>query len=312
MNLKELKLKKVKKGTVAYYVLSALTAFAVFVVVTMRKAIFTPDSIFYKLYDAELADDVIVRLIKIGVVVVIVYGLCAVAKILTIIGAKSTDNKRKTWLYLFGSMIKYLSIIVGLLTLLGVVGVDTTALVTGAGVLTLIVGLGCQSLVSDIVAGMFIMLEGNFEIGDIIVVDGFRGTVQQIGLRTTSIIDGVGNVKTINNSHLVDVINNSRNLSVAACVIGIEYDESLERVEKIVTDALPAIKENIPTIVDGPFYQGVYELGASSVNIKVVAKCKESNKYSTELALNREMKLLFDKNNVNIPYNQMVISYRDE
>ncbi len=312
MNLKELKIKKVRKGTVAYYVLSVLVAAALLAVVFFRKAIFLPESIFYTLYDKEMADEMLVILIKTGVVLVVVHGLCSIAKLLTVVGARTNDNKKKTWLYLLGSVVKYLSIIVGVLTFLGIVGVDTTALVTGAGVLTLIVGLGCQSLVSDIVAGMFIMLEGNFEIGDIIVVDGFRGTVQQIGLRTTSIMDGLGNVKTINNSHLVDVINNSRALSVAACVIGIEYGESIERVEKAINDGLEGIKERIPTIVEGPTYQGVYELGASSVNIKVVAKCKESDRYSTELALNREMKLLFDRNGINIPYNQVVVSYKEE
>ena len=71
------------------------------------------------------------------------------------------------------------------------------------------------------------------------------------------------------------------------------------------------MKKHIPAIVDGPFYKGVSALGESSVNIKLMAQCHEEDKYQVERDLNREIKLLFDANGINIPFNQVVLNTRD-
>ena len=97
-------------------------------------------------------------------------------------------------------------------------------------------------------------------------------------------------------------------LSLAVCDIGIEYGESLERVEAILKENFPAIKAAIPDIKEGPFYKGVAELGDSAVIIRFVAKCEEGAKYQVERDLNRQFKLLFDKNNINIPFPQIVLN----
>ena len=127
------------------------------------------------------------------------------------------------------SLIKYAAVIVLLFFILKTAGLDTTAILAGIGILGLIVGLGAQPLIADIIAGLFIVFEKVFDVGDISVVDGFRGTVKEIGIRTTQIIDTGGNVKIVNNSDVKTVINMTNQLSLAICEIGIEYGESLER-----------------------------------------------------------------------------------
>ena len=97
-------------------------------------------------------------------------------------------------------------------------------------------------------------------------------------------------------------------LSVANCEMSIEYGESLERVEAILSEALPKIKEAIPEIKEGPYYKGVSSFGESSVNLKFIAKCEEGARYQVERDLNRQFKLLFDKNNINIPFPQVVVN----
>ena len=206
------------------------------------------------------------------------------------------------------SLIKYVSVIVLLFFILKACGVDTTAVITGLSIVTLIIGLALQPLLQDVIAGLFIVFEHVFEVGDIVVVGGFRGTVKEIGIRTTRIQDGGGNVKVINNSDLKALVNMSDNLSIASCEIGIEYGESLERVESILKENLEKIKEAIPEIVEGPFYKGVAALADSSVNLKFVAKCKEGAKYQVERDMNRQFKLLFDRYNVNIPFPQVVVN----
>lgn len=91
-------------------------------------------------------------------------------------------------------------------------------------------------------------------------------------------------------------------------MIGIEYSESLPRVEVLIRDNLLTIKEHIPAIIEGPYYKGVDALGASSVDLLLVATCKEEDIYQVQRDLNREMKLLFDANNVSIPFPQVVVN----
>lgn len=217
-------------------------------------------------------------------------------------------KKGKAFIDIFCSLIRCIAIIVLVFFVLKSCGVDTTAILAGIGILGLIVGLGAQPLIADILAGLFIVFEKLFDIGDIIVVDGFRGTVKEIGIRTTQIEDAGGNIKIINNSSLKTVINMTNQLSLAICDISIEYGESLERVEAILKANLPQIKEAIPDIKEGPFYKGVAELADSSVVIRFVANCEEGAKYQVERDMNRQFKLLFDKNNINIPFPQVVVN----
>ena len=217
-------------------------------------------------------------------------------------------HKGKAIVEMLCSLIKYAAIIVLLFFVLKTVGVDTTAILAGIGILGLVVGLGAQPLISDILAGLFIVFEHLFDVGDIIVVDGFRGTVKEIGIRTTQIVDTGGNIKIVNNSNLKSIVNMTNQLSLAVCDVGIEYGESLERVESILKAHLDEIKAAIPDIKEGPFYKGVAELGDSAVVIRFVAKCEEGAKYQVERDLNRQFKLLFDKNNINIPFTQIVLN----
>ena len=87
-----------------------------------------------------------------------------------------------------------------------------------------------------------------------IVVDNFRGTVKEIGIRTTQIEDAGGNVKVVTNSDIRTLVNMTSQLSLAISEVDIEYGESLERVELVIKDNLKTIRNNIPDIAEGPFY----------------------------------------------------------
>lgn len=209
---------------------------------------------------------------------------------------------------LISNFAKYVSVIAMLYYCFALFGVDTKTLLASAGILTLVIGLGAKELVSDILAGLFIIFEGEFQVGDIVTIGDWRGTVLEIGVRTTKIEDPGNNVKIISNSAVSGVINMTRRNSFASCDIGIEYGESLERVESILARELPKIKERVPSIVEGPFYKGVVSLGDNSVNIRMVAQCAETDRAQLGRDLNREMKILFDKYDINIPFPQVVIN----
>ncbi|MDD3220021.1 MAG: mechanosensitive ion channel [Lachnospiraceae bacterium] len=213
---------------------------------------------------------------------------------------------------LFNSFIKYISVLGTLFYCMNFLGVDSSTILASAGLLTLIVGLGAQSLVSDILAGIFIVFEGEFRVGDIVTIGDWRGTVREIGIRSTKIEAPSQDIKILNNSKVSGVINMTKKYSFAAIDIGIEYDESLEHVESILDKELPLVKERVPSIASGPFYRGVSALGDSSVTIKIVAQCSEADRVQLCRDLNREMKLIFDKHNINIPFPQVVINQPTE
>ena len=217
-------------------------------------------------------------------------------------------KKTKGLLTILISVIKYAAVLVWLFFVLSSFGVDTTVILAGIGIVGLIVGLAIQPLLADIIAGLFIVFEDVFNVGDVIVADGFRGKVIEIGMRHTQLEDAGGNIKVINNSDIRSMVNLTDKLSLVCVDMAIEYGESIERVEAVVAKNLEEIKKSIPKIVEGPFYKGVSSLGDSSVNLRFIAMTEEDDRFQVERDLNRAFKLLFDKNNINIPFPQVVVN----
>ncbi len=202
------------------------------------------------------------------------------------------------------SLISWLTAVVIVIVVLGNFGVDTTALITGAGVLTLIVGLGMQSLIADIVAGLFIVFENEFNVGDFVTVGDFRGEVVSIGVRTTK-LKAAGNVKIINNSDLRGVINHDTDVSIAKTLIDVEYDARLPEVEKLIKKHVGKLKVEHAT--DEVSYDGVAALGASGVTLQFTCHCKEADIFAANRELNAAVKNMFDENGIGIPFPQIVV-----
>jgi len=205
------------------------------------------------------------------------------------------------------SIIKYAAVIIGLFLILSAWGVQTATLLAGAGILGLAVSFGAQSLIEDVISGLFIIFEKDFQVGDIVEIDGFRGTVIGIGIRTTKIEDLTGDVKIINNSEIRGAVNTSNNLHPAICDLSLSYKTDIPKFEESFKAAHAEIKAAIPDIVEGPFYKGVQELGESAVVIRIIARTEELKKYQVLRDLNREMKLFCDKHGFEIPFNQVVV-----
>ena len=249
----------------------------------------------------------IIRTGQIVVIAIIAYYLLSLL-------AKITFESKKTVTIalLLLNLVKWVVAIASVFLIMGAWGADTTLMLASAGVLTLIIGLGSQALVSDILAGIFIVFEGDFQVGDIVIIDGWRGEVKSIGIRTTKLVDAGGNIKIMNNSDIRSIVNQTQELSVAKCYVSIGYEARIENVEAVIADNMDKLKEKIPAIIEGPFYKGVSELGESAVNLLFVAKCKEADIYQVQRDLNREIKIIFDDNNINIPFNQIVVHMGEE
>lgn len=245
-------------------------------------------------------------------IIVIFAGTVLIRSILRLL-ARCLDARKETIIRLISNLLEYAALIGTIYYCLALFGVNTSALLASAGVLSLVIGLGAQSLVTDILAGLFIVFEGEFRVGDIITIDDWRGTVVEIGVRTTKVENTARNIKVFNNSTISSVINMTQKESGAMCEVAIDLNENLERVEKILKEEFPNMRKRLePMIVDGPFYSGVSELSDRGVVLRIIAICSEVNRKRLTRKLNREIKLVFDQNNIKLAFPQMVIHETSE
>ncbi len=287
-----------------------LTLFAIGAAVTIiaRDRIFADDSILLYILNKEWERGFnIFSLTHCVITVCIIFVLhYIIMKVLAMV-PQITGPKGETVIRLIRSLVKYISVLAAIYYCLGYIGIDSATLLASAGLFTLVIGLGAQSLISDILSGLFIIFEGEFQVGDIVTIDDYRGTVQEIGIRTTKIMGYGGNIKIIRNSNVNNILNMTRKTSVCFCVLTIEYQADLEKTIRIFTEELPRIKEAIPQLLDEPTFDGVSELGENGVSLRFSAPCAEADRYGATYALNRELKNICEKYHINIPYPQVVI-----
>ena len=299
-----------KRSPIVKWVLTGLLVAAGIAILVFHNYIFGENSFFSQFTHANgfikyLIHDAIPNLCQsiliIGIAVVLAYLISLLAKI------TFKTKKGQTLSKLFVSFLKWIIAICAVFFIISAWGASTTITLASAGILTLIIGLGSQTLVADILAGLFIVFEGDFQVGDIVVIDGWRGEVSEIGIRTTKLLDVGGNIKIISNNEIKSIINQTQELSIAKCYVSICYEDRIERVEAVIADNIESFKDKIPGIVEGPYYKGVSELAESSVNLLFIAKCKEPDIYQVQRDLNREIKIMFDDNGINIPFPQLTV-----
>jgi len=272
-----------------------------------------------KLAELEKAHFLIERSgrITIAHIITLVLALCVLWVCYTVIKlilqALCKDNDRlHTIMYLILGVLKYLAFIIAIIWGLSILGVNSTAVLAGAGIIGLIIGFGAQSLIEDVLTGFFIIFEGKYKVGDIIILDDFRGTVTDIGVRTTTIEDAGHNLKVVNNSDIRNFQNRSRNSSYAACEVSVSYDTDLRQLEKILSEYLPAMYEAHKDIyLAAPRYLGVSELADSGVNIKFVVEVREQDIFTAQRALTRDVRILFADKGIEIPFPQVVVHHGD-
>jgi small conductance mechanosensitive channel len=219
-----------------------------------------------------------------------------------------TKNKKAATIYsIVRSFLKWFIILGMIFRILQIWGVDVASIVAGLGIVALIVGLGCKTLVADVVAGIFLVSDEAYQVGDIVYIDGFRGVVQEIGLRSTKILDDGGDLKLISNSNISEAVNLSEDYSIASYSMNVDYRDDLKRTEAIIAKGLPEIKKETPAIISGPFYKVVSSFEDNGLILKFVAKCKEEDRFQVEREMNKKITKLLLDNDVNIPYPTYII-----
>lgn len=219
---------------------------------------------------------------------------------------RSTKHRAVTVVTVLNSSIRYLAAIIIICWGLSILGINVATIAASVGIVALIVGFGAESLIEDSITGIFMLFENQYNVGDIIEIAGFRGTVSEIGIRTTSVRDGSDNVKIINNSQMKNVLNRSNNTSKAVCDIGIPYETDIISFEEMIPSILLKINEAHKEIFTEEIkYLGVQELAESAVVLRFVGACREADIYEAQRIMNHDLLVLFGKQNVHCPYPQV-------
>jgi small conductance mechanosensitive channel len=228
----------------------------------------------------------------------------AIERYLSAIDASNAPRRTRlrTLLPLFRTAMLWVIVVLTSLIVLSHIGVDIAPLLAGAGVVGVAIGFGSQTLIKDVITGLFILMEDQIAVGDVVDVGkDHAGVVEAISMRTIRLRDQAGGVHTVPFSEVTTVKNLTRDFAYFVSRIAISYSEDIDRVVEIlrqVSEELMADEDLRPLILDPFDYQGVDQLDASSVVLLVRIRTLAAKQWVVGRAFNRLVKIAFDKHGV--------------
>ena len=247
-------------------------------------------------------------LIIIVVASLIVYNLgrLIIAKIV-VKGKNAYDIKRrKTVVSIIENLYKYFLLVVMIIFILNLYGINVKSLVAGVGIAGALIGLALQDTLKDLIAGISIILENYYVVGDYIKVDDFTGKVIEFGLKSTKIMNFNGDVLVIANRNIGKITNISQKTANLIIDIPTAYEEKATKVEKVLTGMLEDIKK-IDGVKEEVKYLGISNLGDSSVVYTILVSCHQEKQWQIKRDILRIIKDTYDKNSLKIPYTQIEV-----
>ena len=242
--------------------------------------------------------------------IVILIGLLVYAfskRIINKILEKTKSNnkitkKKKTYIKLFDSIIKYIILIAVLIIVLQINGINVTSIIAGLGLVSVIAGLALQDALKDVIMGVNIIIDNYYSVGDVLKLDDAEGKVMEIGLKTTKLLDiNNGNVLVIANREINKALSMSTQFDID---IPLPYEEKIEDMEKIIAEMLVSISK-LPNVKNVE-YRGVKEFADSAIMYKIrIYGTKVETNPQLKRDANRVIKFELDKNNISIPYTQI-------
>ena len=183
------------------------------------------------------------------------------------------------------------------ITVLGELGINLGPLVASAGIAGIAVGFGAQSLVKDFLSGMFMLMEDQYGVGDIIDAGEAKGTVEAVGLRTTRLRDVEGTVWHIPNGQINRIGNKSQEWARALLDVSVSYDTDLRQAEEIIKDVADSMWHDpqwADRLLEEPEIWGVENLGADGIDIRMGIKTRPAEQFKVMRELRTRLKERFD------------------
>ena len=222
---------------------------------------------------------------------------------------KYVDKKKKTIISLIKNILKYLVYIFVILSILSVYGVNTSGIIASLGIAGLVIGLAIQDILADFVAGVFILFDNQYTIGDIVEINGFKGEVISFGLMSTKIKNVNGDILILSNSSFKEVINYSIGNTNLLINLDVSYDTDIDKLEDVLKSLEEDVKK-LDNVVGNYSLLGVNEFASSSIKYLVSIECKANCQYQIKRDYFKLVKKAFDKNKIEIPYNKLDVNVR--
>lgn len=200
--------------------------------------------------------------------------------------------------------------LIAILMALSEVGIDIGPLLAAAGVAGIAIGFGGQYLIRDVVAGLFIIIENQYRVGDVVCLDGTCGLVEDISLRTVTLRDLDGTVHHVPHGAAAKASNLSKEFARVNLDIGVSYSTNLEKLMKVVNDVGtelaqdPAWKDDIIKPVQ---FERVDKFADSAMMIKILGETKPLRQWAVAGEFRKRLKIAFDNNGIEIPFPQVVV-----
>ncbi len=276
--------------------------------------------IFQNFLDKWLNIVIIIAVLLALVIVVIIVA----RRIRRLVERRISDDKQIikkrtfTFISVVSNLIIIISVVAALLIIADQVGISVTPLLAGAGVASIVIGFGAQSLIKDLINGIFILLEQWYQVNDIITIGDTTGTVERFNLRTTVIRDLEGTLHFVPNGEISKLSNRTHTWSRALIQIGVHYKENIDKVIKVleeVFDGLISDKKYKKSILERPEILGeggVSELSDSAVVFTIICKVKPGQQWTIARQLRKRIKERFDMEGIEIPYPCTNVYMRDK
>jgi moderate conductance mechanosensitive channel len=194
---------------------------------------------------------------------------------------------------------------VALLMILGELGINLAPLIAGAGVLGLAIGFGAQGLVQDFLAGMFMMAEDQYGVGDVVDVGDAVGTVEAVGLRITKIRDLDGGLWYVRNGEIARVCNMNQDWANAVVELPLAHTVDVERAEGVIARSLEefaGLEDNATRLLESPTLTGVVGIANGAVTVRVMVKTQPGEQWAVGRALRSHIKQVLDREGIDVAY----------
>lgn len=212
-------------------------------------------------------------------------------------------KRQDTIISMLTTLVRFAVWLTAVFTILGRFGIDVTPLLAGASVLGVAVGFGAQSLIKDFLSGLFIILENQYRVGDVVELDGASGTVEHVSIRTTIVRDNDGSVHYIPNGLVQHSINKTMGYSKINFTISVAPGTDIDKLSDIINEVGAKLNDDEKwgkKILEAPRFLSIGNFSSAGLEVKIIGKTKPSSQWSVSGELRKRLLSAFKKHGIEL------------
>lgn len=216
---------------------------------------------------------------------------------------EDVKKRQNTLISMFVTLLRVVVWTVAIFSILARFGIDLTPLIAGASVLGVALAFGAQSLIKDFLSGMFIILENQYRVGDVVELDGAGGTVEHISIRTTVVRDNDGSVHYVPNGNVMHAINRTMGFAKVNLAIAVKPKTDIDKLADVINAVGTGMAEDEKwqkKILDAPHFLSIGTFSDTALEVKIIGKTQPSAQWSVSGELRKRLLAEFKKHNIEL------------